>query len=386
MRIVHIMGDLGGGGIQRLLLSLLTLPDQARHQQIVISMSGGEGPLRVEYERAGIQVVYVPVPWPPVLRLPSYRLSKQIRRLLSVTFRWRLLSVLRKLRPDVVHTHLTHLVDAQAWAARRIGVPWVWTVHGQYRPVPRELQRWRRASALAGTGPFRITAVSTAVAQQIAGLLPDDASRIRVVYSGALRTEAAPRLDPALSARNLVGFPPGGPLFASLGRLVWEKAYDVMIDAAALVQRQLPEARFVIGGEGRDGEALLERIRAAGLASTFKLQGFVGDVRSFLADVDVFVLPSRSEGFGIALIEGLAAGLPCIGTKVGGIPEILADGAGLLVPPESSRELADAMVELGDPERRRAFGARALVAAGKFTAHETARKFEEIYQELVVAR
>ena len=133
-------------------------------------------------------------------------------------------------------------------------------------------------------------------------------------------------------------------------------------------------------------DALRKDVALAGLDGRFQLLGFESDVPSFLAQLDVFVLSSRQEGFPIALLEALGAGLPVIATRVGGVPEMLGDDGGLVVAPESDEELGAAIGAMASAERRDGYAERGLAMARRFPLERTAREFVALYQRLLETR
>jgi len=149
------------------------------------------------------------------------------------------------------------------------------------------------------------------------------------------------------------GQPPardGGQRIGSVGRLSIEKGMDVLVRAFALVAREVPHSELVIVGDGAEREALEALTKELSLTDHVQFLGQRADVWDQLARLDVFVLPSRSEGMPMALLEAMATALPVVSTAVGGIPEALVDGRnGLLVPAEDPKALAVAIVRvLGD--------------------------------------
>jgi glycosyltransferase involved in cell wall biosynthesis len=145
-------------------------------------------------------------------------------------------------------------------------------------------------------------------------------------------------------------------------------------------------ACFTIAGDGPQRAELEAEVARLGLQDRFHFLGYVHDVPSFLHSLDAFVFPSASEGFGYALVEALACGLPCIASNVGGIPEILGEDGGIMVPPDDPQALADAMLKMMDPEVRRHYSARVPEIAKRFSIEECARKYAEIYEELLAGR
>ncbi len=145
------------------------------------------------------------------------------------------------------------------------------------------------------------------------------------------------------------------------------KGHDVLIDAAPEVLRHFPDARFEIVGDGPERAKLEARARAQGVAESFVFAGYADSVGRHLSDADIFVLPSRTEGFPNAVLEAMSAGLPIIASGVGGLLELIGDGhSGLLVPPADPRALAQSLCRVMD---NRALGER----LGKRAAHEAQR-------------
>jgi glycosyltransferase involved in cell wall biosynthesis len=210
--------------------------------------------------------------------------------------------------PDVLHAHLFH-GHLAAWALRVSGVrtPQVWSHHAS---APRPWRLRRAFYRLCGRAADAQVYVSEAVMRyQHSAAGPADFER--VIHNGAdLRAFLAIEPRP-------------GPVFGAVGRLVpLHKGFDVLIRAFARLPAEESRARLRIAGEGPERGALEGLARAQGVADRVEFAGFVTDVPGFLASVNVFVNPSRWEAFGNTLVEGMAAGLPCIASRVQGLPEI----------------------------------------------------------------
>jgi glycosyltransferase involved in cell wall biosynthesis len=172
-----------------------------------------------------------------------------------------------------------------------------------------------------------------------------------------------------------------GPLVAGVAaNLEQWKGIDLLLEAAAQVKSPL---RLEIYGSGSE-RALLER-QARELGVEARFHGFVADLREPLGDLDVLVQPSRADNFPLAVLEAMAAGLPVVGARVGGIPELVLDGeTGVLVEPDDPAALAAALDSLAEsPERREAFGrAGRERVAESFTVDAFIRRTIELYEEL----
>jgi glycosyltransferase involved in cell wall biosynthesis len=275
----------------------------------------------------------------------------------------RLARSLRSLRPDVVHTHLVHADIYGALATGRAQL--VSTKHnddrfrlGPFRHVERLLAR-RAARVIAITEALHDFTVERV------GLPPDKVTTIPYGLDGPPRAWAPTELD----------LPPGKIVLA-IARLVEQKGIDVAVRAMAGL-----DAALVVLGEGPE-RARLEAL-ARDLNVRLVLPGRVGDVASVLRRADVLVHPARWEGFGLALLEAMLAGLPVVASRVSSIPEIVVDGeTGLLVPPDDPTALAAALARvLDDPGHYGAAGRTR--ARAEFSVERMARRTLELYEDVL---
>jgi glycosyltransferase involved in cell wall biosynthesis len=381
--IVHVIGTLGAGGVQKLVLGLATSRPLASYRHSVVCIGGpAEGELANEYRVAGIQAESCPIWWPSRLPIPSYRAGRWIRHRLEPAFPWRLAHVLRRLNADLVHTHMSRRLDQQATATLdRLALPWVWTLHALYEPSPYMIPHWHRALERASDPRAQLTADSQPIVDHLREHRFEVPANVEIVHAGAdVATFSKPReRDP--SWRRTLGIPADAIVFGSAGRLSAEKGHDVLIDAASQLANK--NAFVVIAGSGHLHDQLSSRIQRLGLATSIRMVGFQADVAAFLRELDVFVLPSRSEGFPLALIEGLAAGLPCIATSVGGVAHMLGGAGGLIVPPGNSASLAAAMTTMLDADTRARFARSSPSIARQYSFDASAERFATIYNRLL---
>jgi glycosyltransferase involved in cell wall biosynthesis len=188
--------------------------------------------------------------------------------------------------------------------------------------------------------------------------------------------DAVVRHDPSLRALRVT----------VLARLVASKGVDVLLEAFERVAASRPAWRLCIAGEGREGAALRARASALRCASRVDFLGMVaGDAKAqLLAETGIGVVPSRDDNFPGALLELLAHGVPCIASRVGGIPEIAAGGrAARLTEPGDAGSLAEALAELMDSSERRAgLAEEALAISEERTWPRLAERLESLYREL----
>jgi glycosyltransferase involved in cell wall biosynthesis len=197
----------------------------------------------------------------------------------------------------------------------------------------------------------------------------------RVVYAGIEVPAFASGNAPFESSRPI-------RVFGMAGRIVELKGFEYMIEAFAKLHGDYPDARLEICGEGPDRVRLERRSNELGLDSVVRFLGWRTDLPKLMSRWDVFVQPSLEEGFGMAALDAMAAGLPVVASDVRGLPELIVDGVtGILVEPRNPKLLASATASLiEDAEKARKFGrAGRDRAAEKFTAKRMAAELESVY-------
>lgn len=235
---------------------------------------------------------------------------------------------IRSLRPDVLHLNQNHLFAGQygVIAGGLSRIPMAAVVHARFPSASRSQERLTR---FVSHGVATYVAVSQFVAQAVSSELGVEPSRLRI-----FRHAVPPLLDKAAGGQPIPG------LILGVGRLAREKGFDILISALT----ELPEARLILVGEGSERGALEAQVDLLGLRDRVRFAGW--SERSWAACFKprVVAVPSRNEAASLVILEAMAAGVPMVASRVGGIPEYLPDGeGGLLVPPESPRELAAAL-------------------------------------------
>jgi glycosyltransferase involved in cell wall biosynthesis len=210
------------------------------------------------------------------------------------------------------------------------------------------------------------------------------AARIEVIPSGIDLAPFDAPFDRA-AARSALGLAPDDVLAIQVAALAPHKSQTTLLRAAALLRGRAPRLRVWIAGEGALRAALVAEHKALELDDRVRFLGFRDDVVTLLRASDVFVLSSYLEGMGTSILDAMAAGLPVVATRVGGIPEVVTDGeTGLLVPPRDPAALAEALARLADDAALRAsWGARGRQAARAFGADRTAALTRALYRRLL---
>jgi len=194
---------------------------------------------------------------------------------------------------------------------------------------------------------------------------------------------------PRIGIRGELGLPDSALLAVSAGRLSPEKNYGGMIDAAKTVCERNSDVYFAVFGEGRLRAELEQQVVAQGLAGRFLLPGFRTDLQALLREVDIFVLPSFTEGLPNVVLEAYAAGKPVVATAVGGTPEVVQDlVTGFLTDPQEPQYMAQCLLQLAeDPELRKTMGASGYRRVlDCFTFERQTEQYRELYLRLLKRR
>jgi glycosyltransferase involved in cell wall biosynthesis len=229
---------------------------------------------------------------------------------------------------------------------------------------------WRRAD--------HVIAISNAVRE---ALLADGLEPGRVTVIPSAVQLGSPFAAPSVDIRHRLGIPQKGQLAVSLGALTPEKDHFTMIAAGARLVRDLPDLHWVVVGEGPLRAPLEARIGEQGLKSRFHLVGHLDDPEQALGGADVYVLSSTSEGLGSSALAAMARGIPVVASRVGGIPDLLGSGGGVMVEPQNPAALADAVRRvLMDPELRREVTGVARQELGRYSVDAMAERVLSVYR------
>jgi glycosyltransferase involved in cell wall biosynthesis len=359
VRVAHVHRMRGVGGSERHLLTLL--PALAER---------------------GVDVVFVGLDDPAwdadafygALEVPSVRLRSS--RDLDPPLLRSLRRTLKTLRADLVHTHLVHADLYGALAARG---PLVSTKHnddrfraGPFRYVERALTR--------RTG--RVIAITHALRRFCVERVGLPADKVEVVHYGLDEPPAPWGENPNLA------LPDDARVLVAVCRLTRQKGIDVAVRALPRVLERHPRALLLVLGEGPEWGELEKLATELGVHDAVALPGRVGDVGALLRRGELLVHPVRWEGFGLALLEGMLAGLPVVASEVSSIPEIVVPGeTGLLVPPDDPAALASALTRVlddGGLSARLGAGGR-VRALAEFSVEKMALRTIDVYERVLRA-
>lgn len=360
MRIAHVLSSFELGGQERVALDLARAQVLAGHVVIAASLSPrDDGALRGAFEQAGVEV-----------RRVGFRDGFDPAAILQLAW------LLARASVDVVHTHNPRALVHGAPAAKLARGLVVHSKHG-INPDPPRRRRVRRIAATLADAYVAVTPSLADVALEMHECNPD---RLQVVPNGIDLARFSRDPEARRELREELGFPEEARVIGSVGRLAPEKNHALLLAATERIRSET--VRVVLVGDG----PLASELQGARFVH---LVGARDDVPRWLSAFDVFALSSSSEGLPLALIEAMAAELPVVATRVGGVGDLVETGVnGYLVPPSDAGELGLALQRLVDePERARAMGSRGRERVlARHSAERMADDYEEIYQALLVER
>lgn len=375
-RVAMVLNTMGLGGVPEVAFQLLRhLPPDSAEPFVYALKDGGDAPSRAA-RQARFEALGVPCrtgSWPgktgAVAELADWLAEQRI---------------------DILHTHSyrPNLYGRMAGAlCRPSGLRIVAHYHNDYSDKwdrgPEAMALERRLAPLTDA----MIAVSGSVGDHVAARLGIGAGAIEVIPNG---------VDPARfegrdrdAARRAFGLEPGQMAIGLVGRVCEQKGQEDLVEAAVLLSRRGLDPAILMAGDIEDRALharLAARIGEAGLGDTVRFLGHVDDAAGLYEALDLLVAPSRWEGFGLMLVEAMAAEVPVIAAESGAIPEV-AGGAALLVPPRDPVRLAEATaVLLSDPARRTGMAEKGRARARVFAWAGAGQRLAALYDRVLEAR
>lgn len=361
-KILFLITELDPGGAERALLDLVVRLDRDRFEPHVACLKG-RGALERDFRQAGVPLHALEMRGPWDLRGFA-----------------RLIGLLGRERPRILHTLLFHANLAGRIAAWLCGTPCIVS-------AIRVCEVERRSHLVLDYWTHWMVDREICVGDRVLEFTHRFARLPReklLSIPNGLDPGPYEKLDRSL--RSELGVSEDAFLVSSVGRITAQKDPETLLDAAALVCRKRSGVLFAHAGTGERKAAFARSVEERGLQGRFRLLGWRSDVSRLLGASDLYVLTSRWEGMPHTVLEAMAAGVPVVATAVGSVPEMVNQGqTGLLVPPGSPERLAEAILRLADdPLLRRQMserGRKKLLAG--FTADAVSRKHQELYQELL---
>jgi glycosyltransferase involved in cell wall biosynthesis len=353
--VVLVIDSLEGGGAERYVVDL-AIALRRRCWPVEVACSSGGVRARALVD-AGVPV--------------SILLGKLVKRRVSSRYGRALRRLVEDRSPSLVHAHLFASAAAAVQATLDLDVPLLVTEHTE---APWRDRRAQAVSRQVYRRADHVVAVSSAIRNLLVEQYGVPSERVDVVLPATTTPVAARQ---AARGRR-------GAMLGVVGRLVPEKGVDVFLYAASLVLAVVPHARFLVVGDGPMREDLQRRAAALGIADSVTFTGFRADAPQLIAGLKLLAVPSRSDGSPLVVCEAMAAGIPVVASRVGGLPDLVQDGrTGLLVRPGQAEDLARAMVSLLlDPTAADQLGTRGWELAAARTHGHLVDRMESMYRSL----
>ncbi|GEM84437.1 glycosyltransferase [Meiothermus hypogaeus] len=356
MKILHVINSLELAGAETLLTDLALRLSQQNIDVEIYALKASGSLLEEKVKRSGVRLYFSPI--------SSVYSPLQIPMLVKHLFRHKY---------DLIHVHL---FPAQLWAACAASfahIPMITTEHSTYnrrRTVFfRMLDRWMYKRYRA------VVTISKATAVALSNWLPEIAKRICTIFNGIEVSYFANAQSVDIKALPSLQ----RPLLVSVGRLEQEKDQVTLLKSLPYLET----AHLLLIGDGPMRGQLQELASQLGVTHRVHFLGRRVDVPNLLKIADVYIQPSRWEGFGIATLEAMAAGVPVVVSRVAGLKDVVGD-AGLLFEPGNERELAEKITALlTSQEACRQYAARGQVRAMQFDIKQTVEQYKDLYLQII---
>jgi len=373
--------NIGGPAFQTILLT--SHLDHNRFESILVKGSEGkdEGDMDELAKSKKIELIYVK------------ELSREISLRKDLIAFWKLYRIIRREKPDIVHTHTAKAGTLGRFAARLAGVPIVvHTFHGNifegyFSSLKSKL--FLNIERLLASLSSKVIAISHSQKQALLKYKICNPGRISCIPLGL-------ELEPFLNSekkkgifRKELNLDEGIPLIGIVARLVPIKGHIYFLEAAKLVSQDFPSAKFIVVGDGELRKKLMDLVTDLGIKDKVIFCGFRKNLTDIYADLDIVVLSSLNEGLPVSIIEALTAKKAVVATEVGGVRDLVEHGVtGILVPKQDSKNLAQGMLYLlKNPQEGLKFGEngrKKVYPALNYT--RLVSDIEELYEDLVAKR
>ncbi len=386
-RVVHLLTSLNPGGVTTLMRMVIPGLSKLAYDNIIVTTLN-KGELPPNHPLGQYPLFYCPK-WIPFYPSRFYRAGRLIRHSGKLTFVFRLWWLFLKLRPHVVHSHM----HGDSWISQMLATHWagakfVLTIHSPSTTYPHT---WRGKKLFA-----RLTRPSDRIVT--------DSPSIVDVYRNFLKTTSLPErhfnipITPGVEDPGLVDvavksqvkekfqIPPNQLVIGSIGRIVSEKRYGDLVLAFQRVLKKFPDLHLLLIGDGDARQSLDELVEKLNLSGHICMPGFLENPQYWLNGIDIFVIPSMFEGFGIATVEAMAKQLAVVGSDVSYTNQILNhEKNGLLFQPKDVGGLANGLSCLiSDKALRERLAKQARADYEKYHLPEICiDSHDNVYQDLV---
>ncbi|QGQ94365.1 glycosyltransferase family 1 protein [Paenibacillus psychroresistens] len=329
------------GGVDTVLLQLIQGLDVGQYKSYVLLSA--PSPYVEKYKALGAEIIYGPI---AVFGKPTsvgYYLHNFVKLFRSIPF---LLRVVKEFQIDLIHSHKMEVMGAN-FVGKWVGIPTVQTIHELPR---RPLFAYKIIAWMNHLMNDRVIVLCER-SKIMFRWFNQESSKLIKIYNGiAVKASTSPSHSMAL--KQQLNLEPSSKLLITIARLSPMKGLEYLFEAAALIRTIHPDIKFVIVGDVAFAhekvykDQLHARIESLGLQNTVFMLGLRRDVTELIEQSDILVLPSVYDIFPTVILEAMSGGLPIIATDVGGIPEMVRPEIGIIVPPQNTEALKNAILTM----------------------------------------
>jgi len=321
INILHIIGSLNTGGVQKLILQLSQSQCLKKYTHNVLCTILSVDNYRYAYEKYNITILSLPFKFAPISSIP-FKLDKIIRYLFSKLYFFRLWYYLFISEFEVIHTHIHSQIISQILASVLSGKRMIWTIHGEYSMGRFTLWIIRILFSILPSTKFQIIADSISALHSTLPFTGNNFKPDNIIPTGINLKPYFQEYDQSL-IREKYNIKDDTILIGSTGRIVWEKGYDQLL--SLLENYDFGEKIFyiLVAGDGSLRNKFIKRIEKNKLESHITFIGNIKNIPEFLSALDIYIQPSVTEGFPLSVLEAMATGLPIICSDAGGLKEMI---------------------------------------------------------------
>ncbi|NHE56237.1 glycosyltransferase [Cyclobacterium plantarum] len=365
IRLLHCIETISSGGVERVRLTYANQMDKEIYE-LKIVCTQAKGKILSELNRLGVEVISIGTFAHP-MEVRKYRV---------------LLKVIREFRPHIIHGAVFE-GNSMAFVGKVIGRVPIAILEETSDPITRS-KRANRLLSFYSRFAEAVIGISPAVMDYLIKLVNVKASKLTLIPNG-LDIPGKADLEASKLLKDKLGINDDDVVVGAVGRVYNRvKGFSDIIDALHFLN--IPTLKFLLVGNGPDLEMLKATVRKLGLEARVHFVGYQEDPNPFYSIMDIFCVPSHQEGFGLVAVEAMLHRLPVIGSRVGGLKDIVVDGvSGFLVPPACFQELASKMKVLFEsPELRKEFGENGYkIGIENYSSDLYFKNLDDLYQRLL---
>ena len=329
MKVLHIIGTLNIGGIQKYILSLINSCELSNYSHSILSTILSPNNFQDKYDKNHISIYNLPFMPNPNTRIP-FRINKLVRNLISRLYFFKFWQFLMIHKVDIIHSHIHNHIISQILAALFSGTRIIWTIHGQYKINKSNIFIIYILNMFFHRTKFQIIADSKPALKTTLGSYYKNFYQKNIIPTGIELNPYLQKFE-KYKIRKKYKINNNSILIGSTGRIVWQKGYDLLISLLENYDFGSKDIYFIIAGDGSLKNKYIADIKSKNLDKKIKFIGIIDNIPEFLSDIDIYIHPSVTEGFPLSVLEAMASNLPIICSNAGGLKDMIINNTNGLI-------------------------------------------------------